>query len=285
MSCRPHKFLLDGTPIFHVKISRERLKETYPALLLAKKKFILVVREPIAREYSVYKYKLQACYDYVDEVESVEYQPGKHDDDTYFLYGLDACKALFPGLSFEKLAAVSDIKPLSFREYYTKGILVRDNGKYLEILRNWLEVISRDRIFIINMQTLIDNTTDSMARIQEFLGFSKGWGENKTLPHLNSASHVGGILDCPTKQELSRFYTKPNANFIDFVRNSTDKPSKEPFFPNFQEAVCGVEESGARKDDSKGGSSESDQSKSTKGTSKSKVSVVLLVYLLAFRHI
>ena len=246
--CRQNKYLVDASAVFHDSRVIERLQIIYSDAVLASKKFILIVREPISREFSFYRYKLQCCYDYVKDVEAVGYIPGLIDDEIDVIFGRTACETLFPNAPASNWSGVFDKKPLTFREYYAAGLVVKEHGNYFDLLRMWSQVIRRENIFIISMQTLIKHTTDTMARIQRFLGLSVGWGNNVTMPHLNSASRMGVVLDCQTKKELSDLYTKSNADFIRLVQGSPSKPAAEPFFPTFEDIECADDEGGEERD-------------------------------------
>jgi hypothetical protein len=47
-------------------------------------------------------------------------------------------------------------------------------GHYLEQIKSWLEVVDRSQLMIVNFNTLIKNTTDTVVRMSEFLGLEPG---------------------------------------------------------------------------------------------------------------
>lgn len=129
------------------------------------------------------------------------------------------------------------VDPLNFRQYMKGSKFKISDGHYKDQLLNWMKYVKREQIFIINMQTLILNTTDTMHRIKRFLGLDIGWGD-VTLPHDNKSQQVHAQLDCDTARELAEHYRKQNAGLLDLIRSSgsgnVSRPKMEPHFPPFE---------------------------------------------------
>jgi Sulfotransferase domain len=84
------------------------------------------------------------------------------------------------------------------REYFQAQRVSWSDGEYAQHLRRWLKDVRRSQLFILSMQTLLRNTTDTMQRLQHFLGLEQGWGDNVVLPHDNDSAHLNALLDCAT---------------------------------------------------------------------------------------
>lgn len=124
--------------------------------------------------------------------------------------------------------------PLSFAQFYAAGRLTIRNGDYKYHLERWLKVIHRNQLMILNFQTLMENTTDTMFRIQEFLQLKVAWGPNVTLPHDNeSSSKIAAHLECETFKNLTAQYSKANEGLLDII-NHPQKPPEQPPFPSFE---------------------------------------------------
>ena len=66
------------------------------------------------------------------------------------------------------------------------GIAQRGRGLYLDQIKNWLKYINRNQLFVMNFETLIVNTTDTMLRLSAFLNINyKGMNIIKILQILN----------------------------------------------------------------------------------------------------
>lgn len=58
---------------------------------------------------------------------------------------------------------------MPFREYYKSGRLLLKDGDYVGHFWNWMKVIRQGQLFIVNLATLVVNTTDTMNRLSQFL--------------------------------------------------------------------------------------------------------------------
>lgn len=216
--CPQNKFVIDGTPMFQNNYVPGRLATTYSNAVLKQKKFILLLREPVSREFSLYEHKLREC----DKLINRRRQVGA-------------------GIAFAEISCHDVIKdfehnrkvfnPMSFREYYMSEKLVASASNYVLHLNNWLNHIDRRQIFIINMETLLVNTSSTMFRLSKFLNFSTSWGENVTLPHDNDSSHVNAVLDCETYDQLHAYYQHVHKNLYELIRHGMRPQAEPPFFP------------------------------------------------------
>jgi hypothetical protein len=129
----------------------------------------------------------------------------------------------------KELSAVAN-----FSEYHRSGGLVASKSLYMTHLRHWLKFFPRKQFFIINLATLLKNTTDSVQRLTHFLGvpeFVVPRGRHIALPHENSA-RVNTVLDCAVQNALHPYYEDQSLELIDFMqkdRNATFEPPFPPF--------------------------------------------------------
>ena len=220
-SCEKGKLTIDSTPMFSDEKVPPRLKESYPSDMISFKKFIVIFREPISREFSFYEQQIRRCA-------SAIYRKTTHNS----ALGRKSCEILMPSYT----PHVTAFSTITFREYYQSNKLEIWHSYYLHQLKMWLESIQRSQLFVINMETLIYNTSDTMKRLQRFLGLNYSWGNTVTLPHKHDAAHINATLDCKTYDDLKSHFDRVNAGLLDYIRNSPDKPPQEPYFPDFQDS-------------------------------------------------
>ena len=72
--CTGAQFTLDSTPAYIRNLYvPPRIKESYTPDNLKKKKFMLILREPVARHYSEYQMRVRLCLDYGKQMMLIVY--------------------------------------------------------------------------------------------------------------------------------------------------------------------------------------------------------------------
>jgi len=208
-----------------------RLEESYFADDLAKKKFILILREPVARHFSEYEMRLRVCLKIYENDDHINLGNSKGRLDDPVRLGRN-CAAV----SFNYHAGIKKETHqfMSFAQWVHSpyGLKELSRGHYHEHIAHWLQFIKRDQLFIINFDYLIHNTTDVMTRLASFLELDKGWGDNVVLPKPKQVKPQA-VLDCTTAKRLGHYYSKVNRVLVDYINNVTiGKPKDEPVFPD-----------------------------------------------------
>lgn len=226
-TCQTGELLVDSTPIFHYRDMPDRFAKVYSQTDLYHKKFILILREPVSRDFSIYTYRLKTCLALIDRLPTLQ--------EKSYSYVRREC-ALVAQFSDE---TIFDYDIISFRDYYLKGSIRLEDGEYESHLRNWIRQIHRSQLFILNMDTLLQNSTDTLTRLRLFLGLKIGWDKDLAPPHESNFDTVEeAILDCETYNELWDYYADKNAH-LDLIVNNKYKPLTEPIFPPFTKtATC-----------------------------------------------
>lgn len=257
--CKKDQLTVDVTPkyIFGDEIP-ERINKTYGAEQLSQKKFIAILREPIARQYSEYQRLLRLCFRVIDEndkeANAIKAKPsssgtatkrppakkGKLEPSCTHVLKFAPTKhpTKYPEL------AQKDNAMLFFEWTGTEhGEHERGRGNYVGQLKRWLSVIKRSQIFIINFQTLISNASDTFFRMSAFLGLNADLMINDKknqlvlLPPPPAANaHVDwspGVLDCRTYGQLQSYYNSQNDGLSRLINDAKDRPKEEPQFPPF----------------------------------------------------
>lgn len=246
--CPEGKYLIDGTPRYiRTSIAPQRIQSSYSPTELTKKKFILLLREPVSREFSWYRHRIRTClhtmHKTIKTTEPQELQRGKkvitgyHRDD---LCADNNCQVLgcdhMPAT--EELERHPQSHLISFEEYYSHKRLQVTDSQYVSQIKSWLKYIDRSQLFIINAQTLTENTTDTMSRLSQFMGLKHDWGTNVTLPRLNE-NYVKATVSCKVYDKLAAYYQPYNEELYALV-NGGNKPAQEPVFPRFKDtrSIC-----------------------------------------------
>ena len=99
-------------------------------------------------------------------------------------------------------------------------------------LFHWLHLFPREQFFIVNFEYLIRNTSDTMQRIEKFLGLDPQFTAKVKLPHDNTAV-VKTSLDCTTRDLLQIRYAPRVQRLYDYVAMNTT--SYEPPFLKFSD--------------------------------------------------
>lgn len=226
--CKEEQYLIDSTPRYiAVDLVPIRISLSYTSGDLMKKKFILILREPIGRHYSEYQFRVRLCTDIFDE------DVGPDDDEYKAIRGDRNCVRVTH--NYKHGIKLQDLKIMTFAEWVDSpdGSHELQRGHYIEHINEWLKIIRREQLFIINFQSLIEDTTNVMNSLSTFLGLKKGWGPEAALP-VPSRQKPTTFLDCATFDRLSKHYSKMNKELVRFINSGREgKPVSEPVFIPF----------------------------------------------------
>ena len=260
--CNENQFYLDATPRYinfdNVPL---RIQETYGPTLLATKKFLLILREPVARHYSEYQMRVRVCR-YIFKPPSTKVREKNLDEENEDrrLYSNDTKRDLIwkPSLvrgetTCPKITSnwyqwtqtarkrEKDLHIYTFAEWLASpdGEQEIARGHYLQHITSWLMRVKRSQLFIVNFASLIADTPSTMTDVSKFLGLQHDWGPDAKLP-LPAYAKPDTILDCKSFDYLDKHYKRINQDLIAFINNHPDKPQYEPIFPEFvaNRAVC-----------------------------------------------
>jgi hypothetical protein len=148
-------------------------------------KFIVLLREPVSRDYSWYEQVIR--------------------------------DKLIAGVLLEDLT--------TFKEYDTKGLSstithVHRSGMYVEQLKQFLKYFRRDQILVLSSSAIFHNSSAMMGSIAGFLDIEKAPVWSGPFPHDDHLESFQKILeciktytpklDCSFKEELASFYKPLN---------------------------------------------------------------------------
>jgi hypothetical protein len=242
---------IDATPdYFYNPLVPARMYESFTASARQRKKFILVLRDPVQREYSWYNHLSRNCVQFMraymlqHESMETEVEAQKALWNTSELFAGDHCPPLrhSPRASSARrgheLAAITN-----FTEYWQAGSIALSNSEYVTHLHTWLKYFDRKQFFVVNMATLLVNTTDTVQRMARFLGiapFPQSAYRNGEIryPHDN-LPRVETTFDCAVRNALYPHYQPYNQRLYEFLADrSAAKVTHEPPFSEFATKPC-----------------------------------------------
>jgi len=211
-----HQGYVDATPILDWKAAPFTIEMAAPAWLRAQFRFVVVLREPIARDLSWYNH-------------------AKADN---YLAGEGGCTAS------------------AFKDYeaYARCLLLRDetdtlwSGAYAPQLRLWTKVFPRKQMLVLAMDTLLADVQATVSIVADFLSttfpaFDRD--NDNPFPHAN-VHDTQDLVSCDIVSRLEAYYAPFNAELyeqLDFDRNTNITPPAEPPFPKFVPFACDVHRS------------------------------------------
>lgn len=200
---------VDGTAMLHTMSTIvERMEKSYIAADREQLRFIVLLREPVSRDYSLFSH---ACRRILDR-----------------------------GFSFAKLK--------TFDERLAKESKGHFFGNYLDELKEFEKLFRRDQIFVVNSDAVFKDSPEVMRDIAQFLDlpFISDW--NIPFPQDDHQSaieidypdctpqHVPE-LDCQLRDYLIEHYAAKNANLTDYMYLHGPRPRSEPAFIPFSDKV------------------------------------------------
>eukprot|EP01041_Mallomonas_annulata_P001025 gene1025-2011_t len=213
---------IDGTPdYFHSEAVPKRMESMIPSKVLKKLKIILILREPISRDYSFFQHLLRGCLD--DKNRNCEQ---RH------------CKAVLRKC-LSKHEDKNNTKFINYDEFVdlrwsTDSSLYR--GFYVNNIENFLTVFDRKQMFIASFDQLVYNTSGLMNRMAVFLELEKGFGNKVKLPKKNTNEGVDADpMSCKVKAKLMKFYENENQKLYEFLDKT--KTKYEPRFRRFKDIL------------------------------------------------
>jgi hypothetical protein len=239
-NCTEGNYTIDGTPYYILhKEAAQHLAAAYSPESLAQKKFMLVLRDPVARQFSWYLHQIRECKNEI--IATFQNATAKYSKkERMFVYDkVDICKhPLCREVDCKSMPANENLKEtaqshlLSFPEYVDKYMHI-NYGIFAEHIKDWTQYIRRDQLFVFNGQTLYKDTDDTMHRLATFLGLKHDWGVNVTLPKINT--NDGGVqaeFPCSLYDKLEAYY-RPHNEALYALMAAGGGPATEPPFPKF----------------------------------------------------
>eukprot|EP01036_Dinobryon_divergens_P033461 gene33461-43246_t len=222
---------LDATPTYiYTHNVSNLIGNFYSSQELAKKKFILILRDPVARLYSEYQFWLRWC------LWRLFNSPGK----TSAVLNGRECQHVTPSSNFNlnittrNISEVAD-QLLTFSEFLqtTNGKVCLEKSEYHTHIRNWLKVIRRDQLFIIGFATLTKRSVEALTALSSFLDIPN-WESNYSYPMSNKHTDYDSGIRCSDRNRLVAHFEPEYEELARFI-NSGAKHKSEPRFEAFDQ--------------------------------------------------
>lgn len=241
--CTNSQLTMDSTPGYSVNNETlSRIVESYSKANLAKKKIILLLREPVSRHYSEYQMYIRLCMDLSNDLsgkKDLAWSAGYTRIDRW----KDACHRVAVNPNWAKGKHFNDprsiIKPevMTFNQWIKSetGLAELRRGRYYELLKNWLSVFPRDQIYIINFKTLITDTTTVIQKFFKYLDLISINVKKAVLPTPSTKKKVTDtIFDCESVNILYKYFAEENENLMEIIK-SPQKSRYEVEFGQFDD--------------------------------------------------
>jgi len=260
-NCKPEQLTMDSTPGYSVNdMTVGRIQESYSPEDLSKKKFMLLLREPVARHYSEYQMmviniiitiiiiiiiiiiviviiiiKVRNCLDQNGflEIEGEVNNKGILRLEKW----VNACNGVAVNTKWIKGRDINkDHTPPEIMTFgqWTRALQGKEElrrGRYLELIKRYLKIIRRDQLFIINFRSIIYNTTDTLTRTYKYLGLSVNVTDVKLPTIAAQQQHPNTLLDCKTVDQLTKYFNIQNDGLNEILQSS----KKNQYEPDFGE--------------------------------------------------
>lgn len=245
---------LDGTPDYYRhNEAPSRMNETF--LSLKDKRIVLILREPISREFSLYIHLLRHCIDYVGNQIS-KYHRNHHNFSSVQTWSNDDAKRIcganlnhhnqLQSPHCNALGCLSRIQSIdspriviqhlyTFKEYVNSGKINFSNSRYIDQIQNYLKFFDRNQILILSFDYLIHNTSLALKAVFKHYGVPDTMS-SVPLPYDNVAK-IDAVLDCESQNKLKGNYYQYNDLLYDFFEK-VKGPDYEPKFEKFQYSSC-----------------------------------------------
>lgn len=236
-NCKPGQLTMDSTPGYSVNdMTVDRIQESYSSEDLAKKKFMLLLREPVARHYSEYQMMVRNCLDqngFLDVAGEVN-----NKGILRLEKWVNACNGVSSNPKWLKGKDINkDHTPPPIMTFgdWSRALQGREElrrGRYVELIKRYLKIIRRDQLFIINFRSIIYNTTDTLRRTYQYLGLNINVTDAKLPTIAAQEKHPSTILDCKTVDQLTKYFNIQNDG-LNEILTSSKRHQLEPDFGEF----------------------------------------------------
>ena len=235
----PNTMFVDGTPVLHHLEVAGNMNSFYGNLDEKDKlKFIIMLREPVSRDYSWYQHKMRQHL-------------------TGHVTG--------QGFDESRKGAIADMQ--TFKEMYessindvNRGKLSRSDipielaGDYITQILEFAKHFRRDQMLIINSNAAYSKTAVTMEAVRQFLGVEphEQWN-NDPFPHddhLGTTYHSSDPdcvlkhipkMDCDFRDKLATFYASKNKELEQWMyKTKKHGPPMEPTFEKFGTAYKNI---------------------------------------------
>lgn len=216
---------IDGTPMLHLPKVWRRIAETYGNDKEGKKlkdnlKFIVLLREPVARDFVWYQHNLR--------------------------------NGLHKGMKFSDVRTIKEWTEES--DFKDAGGQDTRHGRYIEQLQEFSKFFRRDQILVLNSQVIFDDASSIIKNIYQFINVPGQTVPNLVLPRPNHyletstafetcTIHHIPEMDCSFRDSLGKYYEPYNEQLYYWMKATKgaaniNEPPFTPSFSSFKDTPC-----------------------------------------------
>ena len=213
---------IDGTPMLHIPDVWKRIQKTYEKEKesTANLKFIVLLREPVSRDYIWYQHVIRAD--------------------------------LHSGQRFEDVKTLVEMNEES--NFQNADGQDTRRGRYVEQLDNFLKYFRRNQIMVISSAAIFKDSVDILERVRKFIGTAPDASFTQQLPHIEHASLTGIAfelcalrhipqIDCSYRDKMGAYYSPYNEKLYSWMESTkaeadTNEPEFSPLFEDYKTTPC-----------------------------------------------
>jgi len=206
-NCSGHNFTMDATPDYFRY--PEKVHATYYEAggdQLSQLKLILILRDPAARELSLYNHMVNA---YMKD----------EDNDSWV----------------SEVAAKDGPGVMGFDEY-VESFLGHNDSFYAGYLEEWTEYFARDQILVLSYDELLATAELTQDRIRKFLGADLAG--RIPISNRKKGPLKVNAMSCATLAKFDNVFEAENDKLYRLLNQSSGPLMEQNPFPKFQKATC-----------------------------------------------
>ena len=206
-------------------------------------RFVVVLREPIARDISSYYHQKREGYTWGVRTEFPRCVAQEHE--IYDSYAACELRSYYLVLESSNSSAAEAPKTACgsvLHETLSRKVDLY-KGMFAPQLELWFEHFSRDQVFVIAMDALVAETAAVLPRLTRFLRLQTSLQQHVELPHANAArTNSAPLVSCKIRDALSKVYDPFNRRLYSILElpayQGSKRPQDEGSFEHFLQIQC-----------------------------------------------
>ena len=233
--CQGH--YVDATPDYlHSQLAASNMLQAWGPKRIKEKRLVVILRNPIAREFSWYNHLIKAC---IPTLRRYMYRKKQRT-----VSGQDALKACGSDKHCDNLCGNSTTRTMTYKreldflvpfDQYIRDSALLTKSNYAHNLKRWLEVFQRKQILVLNFDQLINPKNDLINVVAQHYGL-EAFPSSARLPKDNTASQDPTMhteLLCSTLERLEEYYASSTEELYQLLAANNPKNPRTPLEPPF----------------------------------------------------
>ena len=235
--CERGQLKLDATPNYLV--FPERVRPVYEAAgggqanLL---RMILILRDPVARELSLYNHKAALARE--RKADQVQFWSDVVKDDGTVNGTIIEFSEFAEATTFSRINQRTGLC-FKWSQHRMQGCY----GLYAHHLKNWMFEFQPNQILVLSYDELISNKKTLMGRVRSFLRLDPTVNGTEDIPLSNQrkGEHKVSIMPCSVQARLYSLFNQSNEQLVKILRKKNEPSMEQRPFPRFTMGNCTIE--------------------------------------------